>query len=175
MKWELERHNWDEMAGGSDRLPGWIEELIGAENTDEARRLLGRIESVVAPVNGPLRFGASAVAACLTQGLLSATSFARVEILYLIFQLAGGAIGAPDSKLASDVRREIELGLPIFCEIAETGTQPERLQCIDLLSLCARFNEAAMSRAVWVMRQIANLGEEESTAVAVELDDLGKA
>ena len=51
-----------------------------------------------------------------------------------------------------------------------TGAHPRSMR----LSLCARFNEASMLRGMSTMRQIASLGEEEATAVAVELDDLGR-
>jgi hypothetical protein len=106
---------------------------------------------------------------------LSATPSSRREILYLLFQLAGGAIDTPDSNLVRGVRREVELGFPIYGEIAETGTSDERSQCIDLLSMCARFNKPCLDRATSLMRRIAEVGDREASSVSIELEDLRKS
>lgn len=172
MKWELDRHNWAELGEDRASLTEWIVELVETEDPERANRLLSLIESAVVPVNGPMRVGAVAVAACLVQGLMSANSVSRNEILYLLFQLAGGVVDVPESDLVRAVRREVELGLPIYSVIAETGSFAERIQCVDLLSLCARFNADCLDRAVSVMRRIAEFGEVAARAVSVEFADL---
>jgi hypothetical protein len=174
MKWEIDRHNWDELGDNAAFLPERISELVNAEDLDRANSLLSLIEAAVVPVDGPLRVPAREVAACLVQGLLSATQTARAEILYLLFQLAGGTVDVSETELVSDVQREVELGLPIYSEIAETGTRSERFHCIDLLSFCARFNQRCLGRSLSIMHRIAQIGDEEARAVAVELDDLAR-
>jgi hypothetical protein len=174
MLWEIARHRWSEF--GDPRLGEWILELVTTQNSQRANELLSIIESEVVPPSGNLQPGASAAAACLVQGLISATSVARVEVLYLLFQLAGGAVrdvATSVSRLA--VAREITLGLPIFAEIAETGTRTERLQCIDVLSMCARFDQHCFSRVRALLLEIADMGDDEASSVSMELDDLDES
>ncbi|GAA4565015.1 hypothetical protein GCM10023193_38170 [Planotetraspora kaengkrachanensis] len=168
----MDRHKWTDLGEGGIALSERIMEFISARDPDRVRELFFLIEEAVVPVNGPMRVGAEAVSACLVQGLLSATPSSRREILYLLFQLAGGVVDTPDSNLVHGVRRELELGFPIYGQIAEVGTSDERLQCIDLLSLCARFNKPCLDRATSLMRRIAEVGDREASTVSVELEDL---
>jgi len=153
-------------------MRGWLAELIETEDAGRAERLYSEIEDVVVPVNGPMVPGADAVAACAVQALMTARSNGQVEILQLLFQLAAGSVSEPGGDLAAAVRREVELGLPIFAEIAEGGSPNSRRQCIDLLSLVARFNPESRRRATFLLSRIATFGEAESESVAVELRDL---
>jgi hypothetical protein len=172
MEWELDRHRWEEFGKEAVHLPAWIAEFVRATDPERVDTLLSLIESVVVPVDGPLGPGAAAATACLVQGLLSATPASRVRILYLLFWLAGRVVDGRESGLTRDVRREVELGPPIYSEIAGVGSRPERLHCVDLLSICARFNDLCLARALPIMRRIATLGGQEASTVAVELDDL---
>lgn len=167
--WEISRHDW--AALGEPRLGGWIDEFVGTDAEDRANTLMTLIESVTAPPNGVLRPSAIPVATCLVQGLLSATVTSRLPILYLLFQLAGGAADATNAKA---LRREIEHGLPIYAEIAATGSLAERMQCIDLLSMCARFDEYCYERARFLLGKVSGLGEQEAEAVRIELEDLAE-
>ena len=117
-------------------------------------------------MNGPPRPAAVAAAACLVQGLPATPAAARDDVLYLLFQLAAAA--ADDV----DLRREVAWGLPVYAEIAETGTDGERASCIDLLSFCGRFGGEAGRRSVAVLRRMAEFDGAVATAVAVELADL---
>lgn len=174
MKWELERHKWSDLGDHAVKLPVWIAEFVASDDPQRVNSLMCMIESAVVPVNGPLRAGAAEVAACLVQGLLCATEVSKVDILYLLFQFAGGVVDVPESDLIRNVRREVKLGFPLYCEIAETGTRGERFQCIDLLSFCARFGDPYLNRAVATMRRIAAIGNGEAAAVAIEFEDLAR-
>jgi hypothetical protein len=172
LEWEIGRHDWTKVGQGQNLLPGWIVELVATGDSERANQLLSLIESAVVPVNGPMVAGADAAVSCLVQGLWSATSVSRCELLYLLFQFAGGVVDVPESDLVRNVQRELSLGFPAYSEIAETGNSEERFQCIDLLSLCVRFNGQLAVRATWIMCRIAELGEKESSAVSAEFADL---
>lgn len=171
MWWEVSRHDWSSL--GNAQVGVWIEELAATEDEARANDLMVLIEAEVVPPNGPMRQGiASAVAACIAQGLVRATVAARIELLYLAFQLAGEAARDPG---AVTVRREVGNCLPIVAEIAESGSHLERMQCIDFLSMFGRLDDYCYGRATYLLGMIGETGRDAADAVAIELDDLRKS
>ncbi|MDG4771995.1 hypothetical protein [Solwaraspora sp. WMMD792] len=148
----------------------WIEELVATEDGDRASELMALVEAEAVPANGPMRQAmAAAVAACVAQGLVRAAGAGRIELLYLAFQLAGGVVRHPEAGI---VRREVINCLPAVAEIAECGSRPERMQCIDFLSMFGRLDEYCYGRAAYLLTMIGVTGRDEADAVAIELDDL---
>ncbi|WP_326552774.1 hypothetical protein [Micromonospora sp. NBC_01813] len=142
---------------------------------DEARagELMALVEAEAVPPNRPMRQAmAAAVAACVAQGLVRATGAGRIELLYLAFQLAGGAARHPGAGI---VRREVGNCLPMVAEIAESGSHPERMQCIDFLSMFGRLDGYCYGRAAYLLTMIGKTGRDEAVAVAIELEDLSRS
>lgn len=168
MRWEISRHDWSSL--GNARVGRWIEELVATEDRARASELMALIEAEAVPLNGPMRQTmAAAVAACVAQGLVRAAGAARIELLYLAFQLAGGAARHPE---ADTVRREVSNCLPMVAEIAESGSHPERMQCIDFLSMFGRLDEYCYGRAAYLLTKIGETNRDAAVAVAIEFDDL---
>jgi hypothetical protein len=174
MRWEIERHDWAEFGPEQMELPRLLEELASTGDPARSGSVSRLIEAIVIPVDGSLKAGADAVVSCLVQALLTAGT-SRVDILELLFALAGGAVDGPPGPLRDSVRRLVPRALPVISDIAENGSADERRQCIDLLSMCARIDHGAAAHAVYLLKRIAETGPEERQAVDVELQDLALA
>lgn len=113
MKWEIERYNWASIGDDLADMPNTIGRLLGATDRPEAERMYWRIDSVVVR-NGGLLPGAPEVCECLVQGLLSATSVSREQVLELLVQIGGGEAGPSiaGTALFDGVRHQLLLGLP---------------------------------------------------------------
>lgn len=164
MRWAFDRYDWSAL--GADRLPAWITELAACRDHYRANLIMCDVEAETVPVNGPPRPAATAAAACLVQAL--PTAAAREEILVLLTTMA--VAGVADAEL----RREVSWGLPVYAEIAETGTVGERGSCVDLLSCCTRYGGEVGRRSVDLLRRMADFGGPFADSVAVELADLAK-
>ncbi len=149
-----------------------VRSLARAQDAVAAERWMYQVEELAVPVNGPLRPGADSVAAALVRELPTATAAARPEVLAILVQLAHGAAEADDPASVALLRGEIEHGLPVFEEIARSGTREERLVCVDLFSACARLSRAGFDRSMPALSLLAEAGPDEHRAVAVERDDL---
>ncbi|MFL6073304.1 MAG: hypothetical protein ACJ73S_07920 [Mycobacteriales bacterium] len=154
-------------------MPTVMMRLMEVEDDAEAERLYWRIDSVVVR-DGSLRPGADAVASCLVQGLIRATSVARIQIFELLAQLGGGV--TPEEfggqSFSDVVHREVLRGFPFYCEYLESASPVERFHCIDLLSLCAYNDRGLKDRTFALLSRAAELGDRERALVEAIFRDL---
>jgi len=128
--------------GTAEKVPDALEKLRNAANADEATDAYWQIDNTVI-VQGQLFEAAVPTTACLVNILRSCSPVARPQIVELLGQIATGesdrsevAIG--QNNLKEQCIYEIIKGFELYKKILATGTEVERLYCLEILNACAQ-------------------------------------
>jgi hypothetical protein len=154
---ETQRYDWNSIAaqGSAQSVPQAINDLIAAENVEDAQRAYWRIDNTVVVQGQPLEAALPTVRAVVS-GMYGTTKAARPLVLELLVQLASGSNEPSESAscLVRECRRELLYGAGYFLFVLEHGTPEERLHCVDLLGLCVHADKALLPRVQWYFERI---------------------
>lgn len=165
MAWEQDRYSWATLRANmsAENIPTAIESLRTASSQLKSEQAYWKIDNTVI-VQGALFEAALPVVSCLLEALLRCTDVSRPYILELLVQIGSGEpsmkeMEAGNTELDMLCRRELCLGVSLYFDLLENGTDEERIHCVDLLGICSDFESSLKNRFLWYLNVLLTSGD----------------